>query len=53
MSAGAGTLRFDSAPVTGETETRILPTGEAPSRPNPADDRLREAQGSGPHAGVK
>src|SRR5829696_4556672 len=34
-SAGeeAGTLRFDSAPVTGDTETRILPTGEALSRP--------------------
>ncbi len=33
VSEGAGTLRFDSAPVTGETETRILPTGEGLSRP--------------------
>ena len=33
VSEGAGTLRFDSAPVTGETDTRILPTGEAVGRP--------------------
>jgi TolB-like protein/Tfp pilus assembly protein PilF len=33
MGEDAGTLRFDSAPVTGETETRILPTGEGLSRP--------------------
>lgn len=33
VSEGAGTLRFDSAPITGETETRILPTGEMPGRP--------------------
>src|SRR5829696_1135834 len=37
VSEGAGTLRFDSAPATGETETRLLPnagatTEEAPSR---------------------
>src|SRR5688500_10522860 len=30
---GAGTLRFGSAPGAGETETRILPTGETPGRP--------------------
>jgi TolB-like protein/Flp pilus assembly protein TadD len=28
-----GTVRFGSAPVVGETETRILPTGETPVRP--------------------
>ncbi|MCA1620188.1 MAG: hypothetical protein LC795_12945 [Acidobacteria bacterium] len=33
VSEGAGTLRFDSAPVTGEAETRTLPTGEVPGRP--------------------
>ena len=33
VSEGAGTLRFDSAPVTGEAETRMLPTGEGLSRP--------------------
>jgi TolB-like protein/Tfp pilus assembly protein PilF len=33
VSEGAGTLRFDSAPITGETETRILQTGEGPGRP--------------------
>ncbi|HEX8720466.1 MAG TPA: tetratricopeptide repeat protein [Pyrinomonadaceae bacterium] len=33
VSEGAGTLRFDSAPVTGEAGTRILPTGEAPGSP--------------------
>lgn len=32
VSEGAGTLRFGSAPITGETETRILPTSEAPGR---------------------
>jgi hypothetical protein len=33
VSESAGTLMFGSAPTTGETETRILPTGEAESRP--------------------
>ena len=28
-----GTVRFGSAPVAGETETRLLPTGETPVRP--------------------
>jgi eukaryotic-like serine/threonine-protein kinase len=32
-SQDAGTLRFGSAHVTGETETRTLPTGEAAGRP--------------------
>jgi TolB-like protein len=33
VSEGAGTLRFDSAPTTGDTATRILQTGEGLSRP--------------------
>ena len=51
VSEGAGTLRFGSAPVTGETDTRILPTGEVPGRPtapttllaaNPASGNIQE-----------
>lgn len=33
VSEGMGTLRFDSAPAIGETETRIPPTGKALNRP--------------------
>ena len=47
VSEGAGTLRFDSAPVTGETETRILPTGEGLSRPTAPTTMLYGQQPSG------
>jgi len=47
VSEGAGTLRFDSAPVTGETETRILPTGEALSRPTAPTTLLDGERASG------
>ena len=49
VSEGAGTLRFDSAPATEETETCTLPTGETLSRPTAATrvlDGHREARGT-------
>ncbi|HLL77201.1 MAG TPA: tetratricopeptide repeat protein [Pyrinomonadaceae bacterium] len=33
VSEGAGTLKLGSTPTTGDTETRILPTGETLGRP--------------------
>ncbi|MDQ3255303.1 MAG: hypothetical protein M3R15_15625, partial [Acidobacteriota bacterium] len=33
VAEGAGTLKFGAAPATGETERRILPTGETLSEP--------------------
>lgn len=47
VSEGAGTLRFDSAPVTGETDARILPTGEGLSRPTAPTTVLGGRQPSG------
>jgi eukaryotic-like serine/threonine-protein kinase len=47
VSEGAGTLRFDSAPVTGETETGILPTGEGLSRPTAPTTVLDAQRSSG------
>jgi TolB-like protein len=47
VSEGAGTLRFGSAPVTGETETRILPTGEGLSRPTAPTAVLNKQQATG------
>jgi TolB-like protein len=47
VSEGAGTLRFDPAPVTGETETRILPTGEVPGRPTAPTTVLDGRRASG------
>jgi TolB-like protein len=52
VSEGAGTLRFDSAPVTGETETRILPTGEGLSRPTAPTTLLDGRQPSGDTQGL-
>ena len=49
VSEGAGTLRFDPAPVSGETETRILPTGGGLSSPTATTtvlDRQRTAGGT-------
>jgi TolB-like protein/Tfp pilus assembly protein PilF len=47
VSEGAGTLRFDSVPATGDTETRILPTGEVPSRPTAPTTMLEGRKPSG------
>src|SRR5829696_4633496 len=47
VSEGAGTLMFDSAPVTGETETGILPTGEGLSRPTAPTTVLAASPASG------
>jgi TolB-like protein/Tfp pilus assembly protein PilF len=47
VSESAGTLRFGSAPVTGETGTRILPTGEAPSRPTAPTTVIDKQQATG------
>jgi len=46
-SDSAGTLRFGSAPTTVETETRILPTGEAAGRPTAPTTVLDTHQVSG------
>ena len=47
VSEDAGTLRFDSAPITSETETRILPTGGAVGLPTAPTTVLGERQHSG------
>jgi TolB-like protein/Tfp pilus assembly protein PilF len=52
VSEGAGTLRFDSTPVTGETETRNLPTGEAVGRPTAPTTVLDGRQPSGDTQGL-
>jgi TolB-like protein/Tfp pilus assembly protein PilF len=44
---GAGTLRFGSAPVTGDTETRILPTGEAEGSPTTQTTVLKPHRATG------
>ena len=53
VSEGAGTLRFDSAPATGETETRMLPTGEGLGRPTATTTVLggRQPSGDTPESG--
>ena len=52
VSEGAGTLRFDPAPVKGETETRILPTGEVLGRPTAPTTALDGRQPSGDTQGL-
>ena len=47
VSEGAGTLILGSAPVTGETETRILPTAEGLSRPTAPTTVLDAQHASG------
>ena len=47
VSESAGTLRFDSAPATGEPDTHILPTGEGLSRPTAPTTVLDERQANG------
>ena len=44
---GAGTLKFGSALATGETETRILPTGETLSKPTAPTTVLDGRKASG------
>ena len=51
-SGGAGTLRFGSAPATGDTETRILPTGEALDRPTARTTVLESRAASGDTRGL-
>ena len=43
----AGTLKFGSTPATGDTETRILPTGETLSRPTAPTTVLDTHRASG------
>ncbi|MCA1620293.1 MAG: tetratricopeptide repeat protein [Acidobacteria bacterium] len=52
VSEGAGTLRFGSTPDTGETETRILPTGEEPGRPTAPTTVLEGRRHSGDTRGL-
>jgi TolB-like protein/Tfp pilus assembly protein PilF len=47
VSESAGTLRLGSTPVTDETETRTLPTGEGLSRPTAPTTMLEGRQPSG------
>ena len=47
VSEGAGTLRFGSSPITGETETRILPADEGLSRPTAPTTALEGRQPPG------
>jgi len=49
----AGTQRFNSAPAGGETETRILPTGEGLSRPTAQTTVLGGRQPSGDTRGLR
>jgi len=52
VGEGAGALRFGSTPTTGETETRILPTGEAAGRPTAPTTMLDGRQPSGDTQGL-